>query len=190
MASSSRKKTRSTSAGDAMKLVAQPEPAASLTYAARESFAFTEDAAAQAAAAAETLEQAAPSATKAVLAEPARAFDHGYGSFAALGSGNVEAVARAGAILAKGLEEMGQSVVSLGQRNLESSLKLARAAIGTTTLRQLVDLQTGYARDSFDRLVAEGNKLQEISLKTANAAMQPLKARMAEAIETLTSRAA
>jgi len=107
-----------------------------------------------------------------------------------LGRGNVEAAAQAGAILAKGLEEMSQSVVALGQRNLESSLNLAKAAIGTTTLRQLVDLQTGYARDSFDRLVAEGQKLQEMSLKTANAAMQPLKARVAETIGTLTSKAA
>jgi phasin family protein len=107
-----------------------------------------------------------------------------------LGRGNVEAAAQAGAILAKGFEEMSQSVVALGQRNLESSLNLAKAAIGTTTLRQLVDLQTGYARDSFDRLVAEGQKLQEMSLKTANAAMQPLKARVAETIGTLTSKAA
>ena len=40
MSSPSRKKTRTTSAGDAMKLVAKPEPA--LTYAARDSFAFSE----------------------------------------------------------------------------------------------------------------------------------------------------
>jgi phasin family protein len=88
------------------------------------------------------------------------------------------------------LEEMGQSVVALGQSNLESSLNLAKAAFGTTTLRQFVDLQTGYAKDSFDRLLAQGHKLQEISLKTANEVLQPLQARMAQAIETLTSKAA
>jgi phasin family protein len=217
MSSSSRKKTR-TSAGDAMKLVAKPEPA--LTYAARDSFAFSEGPAApeaaaepapapEPAAAPEPAPAAKPAAARAAVptaAKPAApalgwALPKPYvtvtdpaallgGAFKELGSGNVEAVARAGAILAKGLEEMSQSVMALGQRNLESSVNLARAAIGTTTLRQLVDLQTGYARDSFDRLVAEGNKLQEISLKTANAALQPLKTRMAEAIETLTSKAA
>jgi phasin family protein len=198
MSSSSRKKTRPTSAGDAMKLVAKPEPA--LTYAARDSFAFTEGPAAIEGPAAPDLAPApAPAAAKTAAAATGRALPKPQftdpaallgGAFKELGSGNVEAVARAGAILAKGLEEMSQSVVALGQRNLESSLNLAKAAIGTTTLRQLVDLQTGYARDSFDRLVAEGNKLQEISLKTASAVLQPLKARMAEAIETLTSKAA
>ena len=199
MSNSSRKKTR-TSAGEAMKLIAKPEPA--LTYAARDSFAFSEGSigpqpapepptqpepepaplpapASQAA--------PAPSFAKPPFAAPAALFGKGLGE---LGRGNVEAAAQAGAILAKGLEEMSQSVVALGQRNLESSLNLAKAAIGTTTLRQLVDLQTGYARDSFDRLVAEGQKLQEMSLKTANAAMQPLKARVAETIGTLTSKAA
>ena len=205
MASSSRKKTR-TSAGDAMKLIAKPEPA--LTYAARDSFAFSEGAgepppesrpepapvalpvaASQDAKPASSARPSAakPSFAKPPFADPAALFGKGLG---ALGSGNVEAVAQAGAILAKGLEEMSQSVVSLGQRNLESSLNLAKAAIGTTTLRQFVDLQTGYARDSFDRLVAEGQKLQEMSLKTANAALQPLQARMAATMGTLAGRAA
>jgi phasin family protein len=253
MSNSSRKKTR-TSAGEAMKLIAKPEPA--LTYAARDSFAFSEGPrepapepptqpksesapapapasqaapvqgpaapapapasqaapvqgpaapapapASQAAPAPASASQAAPapasapasqaapapSFAKPPFAAPAALFGKGLGE---LGRGNVEAAAQAGAILAKGLEEMSQSVVALGQRNLESSLNLAKAAIGTTTLRQLVDLQTGYARDSFDRLVAEGQKLQEMSLKTANAAMQPLKARVAETIGTLTSKAA
>jgi len=195
MSSSSKKKTRTTSAGDAMKLAAKPEPA--LTYAARDSFAFVEGPS-EPEAAPEPAPKPAAGATKA--AAPAKGWalpktqfvDPALfsGTFSQLGSGNVEAVARVGAILAKGLQEMGESVVTLGQRNLESSLNLAKAAIGTTTLRQLVDLQTGYARDSFDRLVAEGNKLSEISLKTASAAMQPLKARMAEAISTMTNKAA
>src|SRR6185312_13367629 len=183
MSNPSRKKTR-TSAGEAMKLIAKPEPA--LTYAARDSFAFSEGLvgpqpapepptqpepaplpapASQAApapaspAAPAPASPAAPSFAKPPFAAPAALFGKGLGE---LGRSNVEAAAQAGAILAKGLEEMSQSVVALGQRNLESSLNLAKAAIGTTTLRQLVDLQTGYARDSFDRLVAEGQKLQEM----------------------------
>ena len=194
MSSPSRKKSRSTSASDAMKLVAKPEPAPALTYAARDSFAFVEGPTAPQPAAAE----APAAAAKQVAAGLAWRFPQGgfaaigsgCGNFAALGNGNVEAVAQVGAILVKGLEEMGQSVVELGQRNIESSLNLAKAAIGTTTLRQLVDLQTGYARDSFERLVAESGKLREISIKTASAAMQPLKQRVAQAIETLGSKAA
>ena len=194
MSGPSRKKTRTTSAGDAMKLVAKPEPA--LTYSARDSFAFTEGAELP-----ETLPQAAPEPAPvpaAAPALPARAaltktpFEPAVlgQRLGELGSANVEAVARAGAILAKGIEEMGQSVLALGQRHLESSLNLAKAAIGTTTLRQLVDLQAGYAKDSFDRLVAEGSKLQEISLKTADAALQPLKARMAATIDSFGAKAA
>ena len=200
MSSPSRKKTRTTSAGDAMKLVAKPEPA--LTYAARDSFAFQEEPAAQDEPApverAPKPMQAAPAPKKIPnppllpalvkpAIDPAGLLGKRLGE---VGSANVEAVARASAILARGLEEMGQSVLALGQRNLESSLNLAKAAIGTTTLRQLVDLQTGYARDSFDRLVAEGSKLQEISLKTADAALQPLKARMAATIESFGAKAA
>jgi phasin family protein len=112
-----------------------------------------------------------------------------YDALTAFGASNVEAVVEAGTIVAKGFEEIGQSVVDLGQRNLESSVALAKAAFGLTTLRQLVDLQTGFAKESFDRLIAEGTRLSEISFKTADAALQPLKARMAKTIHGLSAPA-
>lgn len=189
--SSSRKKSRAASAGEAMELAAKPEPA--LTYAARDSFAFVE-----------TPDAPVPAIVKAVpkqpviapIAGPAFKFTASttlfgdYDALTAFGNGNVEAVAKAGAIVAKGFEEISQSVVELGQRNLESSVALAKAAFGMTTLRQLVDLQTGFAKDSFERLVAEGSRLSDISFKTADAAMKPLKARVAQAIEKLSTAAA
>jgi len=96
--------------------------------------------------------------------------------------GNVEAVVQAGSIYARGLEDLGKILMAISQSHLEASVAAAKAVLGCTSLRQMVDLQTGLARSNFDKLVADGNKLSEVSLKVANEALEPLQARVNAAV--------
>jgi phasin family protein len=51
------------------------------------------------------------------------------------------------------------------------------------TLCEAVDVQTDFAKTTFDKLVVEGMKVSEISVKVANEAALPINARLNAAIE-------
>jgi len=120
--------------------------------------------------------------TKEQVEKASTAFFKGYDELSVYSKGNVEAVVQAGSIYARGLEDLGKILMAISQSHLEASVAAAKAVLGCTSLRQMVDLQTGLARSNFDKLVADGNKLSEVSLKVANEALEPLQARVNAAV--------
>ena len=68
---------------------------------------------------------------------------------------------------------------------MEASAQAAKALLAARTLREAVDVQTDFAKSSFDKLVAESTKLSEISVKVANEAAEPISARVNAAIEKI-----
>jgi phasin family protein len=118
------------------------------------------------------------------------AFFKGYDEFSVMSKGNVEAVVKASSIYARGLEDLSKTVMAMTQSQLEASVAAAKAVLGCTSLRQMVDLQTDLARSNFDKFVADGSKLSEISLKVANEALEPIQARVNVAVEKFTKPAA
>jgi len=68
---------------------------------------------------------------------------------------------------------------------MENVAQTAKALLAAKTLREAADLQNDWAKASFDKLVAEGTKVSELSVKVANEAFQPLNARMNVAVEKL-----
>jgi phasin family protein len=118
------------------------------------------------------------------------AFFKGYDEFSVYSKGNVEAVVKASTIYARGLEDLGKTVMAMTQAQLEASVAATKAVLGCTSLRQMVDLQTDLARSHFDKFVADGSKLSEISLKVANETLEPLQARVNVAVEKFTKPAA
>ena len=97
---------------------------------------------------------------------------------------------KAGSIYARGMEDLSKTVMAITQSQLEASVAAAKAVLGCTSLRQMVDLQTDLARSNFDKLVADGSKLSEISLKVANEALEPIQARVNVAVEKFIKPAA
>jgi phasin family protein len=128
--------------------------------------------------------------TKENVEKASTAFFKGYDEFSVYSKGNVEAVVKAGSIYARGLEDLSKTMVAISQSQFEASVAAAKAVLGCTSLRQMVDIQTGLARSHFDKIVADGSKLSEISLKVANEALQPIQARVNVAVEKFTKPAA
>lgn len=106
-----------------------------------------------------------------------------FDEFAVFGKENVDAVVKSGTVFAKGFEDLAKAFMGLAQENIETTVSTAKAVMGCTTLRQMVDLQTEIAKTQFDKLVAEGNKFSEMSLKVANEALEPIQARVNVAVE-------
>jgi len=98
---------------------------------------------------------------------------------------NVDAMIQSGNILAKGLETLSKAMVAYTQSQVEQSVAATKAMMGVKTLRELVDLQTEFARTSFDTMIAEATKVSELSVKVANEAIEPLSARVNATVEKL-----
>lgn len=109
----------------------------------------------------------------------------GYDEFATFSKDNVDAVFKAGSIYAKGVEQVSKAVLALTQAHLNNQVAAIKAVMGATSLRQFVDMQTDLAKTNFDKYVAEGSKLSEISLKVANEALEPIQARVTATVEKL-----
>jgi phasin family protein len=98
---------------------------------------------------------------------------------------NIEAYVQASTIVAKGFEQVGKAWLALTQEALEQSATAAKALLGTRSLREAVELQTEFAKTSFEKFVTESTKLSEQTVKTANEALEPINARFTVAVEKL-----
>jgi phasin family protein len=114
----------------------------------------------------------------------------GFGDFASVGRENVEAFVKASTIFVKGTEEIGKSVAALTQSQVEASLATTKALMGVTNFKQAIELQNEAAKTSFDKLMSEGNKITELSMKVANEAIEPIQARVTLAVEKIMKPAA
>ncbi len=108
-----------------------------------------------------------------------------YDELSVLTKGNVDAVVKSSAIVAKGAEEAGKQVAAFTQASLEKSVSNGKALLAVKTIQELIELQNAYAKASFDAFVAESAKLQELSVKIANEALAPLNERVNATVETL-----
>jgi phasin family protein len=98
---------------------------------------------------------------------------------------NFDACVQAATVMAKGFESLGRAWMSYTQEAMEQSATTAKAMLGVRTLREAVDLQTDFAKTSFDKFVSETTKLSEQGVKVANEASAPLTARFNVSVERM-----
>lgn len=123
--------------------------------------------------------------TKEQVEKASKAMYQGYDEMSSLGKENLDAVVASSTIVAKGMESFSKEVFALAQSSLESSMNVAKAMMGVKTLREAIDLQNELSRTQFDKLMADGAKLTEMSMKVANEAIQPIQARVNVALEKM-----
>lgn len=112
-----------------------------------------------------------------------------YEELTVLSKQNVDAFVASGTIVAKGAETAGKQVAAFTQSSLEKNVAAGKAVLAVKSIRELIDLQNSYFKSSLDALVAEGTKLQELSVKVTNEALAPISARVNVAVEKLTKPA-
>jgi phasin family protein len=108
-----------------------------------------------------------------------------YDELTELSKENVDAIVSFNTKLAKAYEQLGKEIVSFTQSSIESQVEAAKAMFAAKSLREVVDLQSELARSHFDKAMAEGAKITEMSVKVANEAYEPLQARMNVTVEKI-----
>jgi phasin family protein len=101
------------------------------------------------------------------------------------GQGNLEAMMKSGQILAAGMQDMAREFAARAQASFEEGMNSFRALSTVKSLKEAVDLQTGFARTAIEKAMAESGRLAEQSLKLVEQASAPLSARMTAAAEAL-----
>lgn len=95
-----------------------------------------------------------------------------------LGKGNVEALIKSSTILAEGFQEMAKAAVAANQAAFEEGIANARALAGVKSVREAVELQTGFAKTAFEKFVTETTRFSEQGTKLAERAFAPMAERL------------
>jgi phasin family protein len=99
---------------------------------------------------------------------------HVAGELADLARANVEALVESGRVAAEGARSIGQNVVASSREGVEQAADAIRSLAEAKSPTEYLQMQSEFARSSFDRAVAETSKLTESLVKLAGEAFQPL----------------
>ena len=91
-----------------------------------------------------------------------------------LARANVEAIVEAGRVASEGARSIGQDVVASSRDGVEQAADAIRSLAEAKSPTEYLQLQSDFARQSFDRAVAESSKLAESLVKLAGEAFQPI----------------
>lgn len=86
----------------------------------------------------------------------------GFEQFNALGKDNMEAVVAFSTTYAKGIEAINAELAAFAKKSLEDSVTATKALMGAKTVKELVDLQSDFAKTSFDEMMSKSSKLGEM----------------------------
>lgn len=109
--------------------------------------------------------------------EVARRSQKSVEELADLSRANVEALVDAGKIAVEGARVIGQDVVKTSRKGVEQAADAVRALAEAKSPTEFIQVQSEFARASFDRFVAESSRLTESVVKLAGEALQPLSTR-------------
>lgn len=101
----------------------------------------------------------------------------------AFAQGNMEAFVKASQIYAAGLQDLSAKVAASSKASLEESVAFSKSLMGVKSVKEAVDLQTGFAKSSIEKAVSESNKIADTAMKLAEQALAPLTARVTVAVE-------
>ena len=103
--------------------------------------------------------------------------------------GNVEALIASSKIAAKASESLGQEAAEYGKKHFEAATAAFKSFASVKSPTELFQLQSEYAKASFDSMVAEASRVSESLMKVAGDVAQPLSTRYALAAEKIKTTA-
>lgn len=106
---------------------------------------------------------------------------------AAFGKDNMDAVVKSTGAAVKVAEEMNAEVLAFSKKSVEESVAAAKELAGTKTVTEFVEKQSAFTKASFDGLVAQMTKFNEMMTSAAKDVSEPLSARVTAATEAAKS---
>ena len=112
-----------------------------------------------------------------------------YEDIAAFNQSNFEAFVASGTAIAKGFEALTKEYTAFASESFEGAVEASKKIAATKTVNEAVDLQTKMAKESWEKAVAEGQKISEISTAIFKTASGPLSERVQASVDVATESA-
>ena len=128
--------------------------------------------------------------TKDQMEKASKSLVKGYDELTEMTQKNVEAFVKAGNLWAKGAETIGKAYFNLAQVSAEAGVEAAQAMFAAKTLKDVMDVQTSYTKASIDTMVAEGKKINDMTMKVANEAFEPIQVQVNDAVSKVLKQTA
>jgi len=90
------------------------------------------------------------------------------------GQGNIEAMTKSTQIWAAGVQDLSQQVAASFQTGFQEAMGAFKALATVKSLKQAIDLQSGFGRSALERAVSEQERLTAASIKLAESALAPI----------------
>jgi phasin family protein len=124
------------------------------------------------------------------MREKAEEMFQGYGELADSSKQNMEAWNDASAAYGKGMEAISGQWMNFAKQMLDSNVQATKAILGAKSLNEAMEMQSEYARGSFDGMMAQGTKVGELATKVAQEAAEPINAQFTASVEKWRKNAA
>jgi len=113
-----------------------------------------------------------------------------YEEMVAFNKDNLDAVVKSSTIMAEGLQSVSKDVMALTQASVQENVSAAKALFECKDAKAMVELQGKFAKESYDKFIAEAGKISDASTKLAEDAWAPLNGRVNVAMETIKGQSA
>jgi len=97
----------------------------------------------------------------------------------------VEAYIASATIVGNGLQSAAQDASSYAKKTVEDAVAASKALMGSKSIHEVIELQTGFAKDAFAAYVAQLSRLNQAFVATAKEGSAPLQARVEAASQLM-----
>lgn len=106
-----------------------------------------------------------------------------FGEITAFNQETMDLLVQTSTKAAKAFEAISAEMVAFSKARVDESMAVAKAAMSAKTLKDLLDIQTGFVKDTVENLVQHSTKIGEMSQKAVQETVEPVGARIKLAVE-------
>ena len=99
------------------------------------------------------------------------------------GRASLDSLVQASTIAAKGFGAIGSAWFDFAKEAMAAQTDTAEALMGARSWAELTEAQTGAAKGAFERTMAAGNRIADVTVKSTGDAMEPIRARAEDLVE-------
>ena len=111
-----------------------------------------------------------------------------YEDAVSLSKDAVEAWVQAGTVFSRGLQDISHKIMGVAQNVVETNVTASKQMLSAKTIRDVVDMHSTLSRENFDRLMAEGSHLSDLTMKLVEEALAPLNQKVNTLMERLVKK--
>lgn len=112
-----------------------------------------------------------------------------YDDVVAFNQNNFDAIVASGTVFAKGFEQLTKQYVAFSSESFESAVAASKKIVAAKTVNEAVDMQTNIAKTAWEKAVAEGQKMSDLSTGIIKEAFAPIADRVQATVDVATETA-